>query len=61
MHSDLEDAYGKCSNNDIVIVMADMNAKVGSEQDPLKENVGGLGERMNEASCGWSGAQPMNN
>ena len=36
-YSDLEDAYGKCSNQDIVIFMDDMNAEVGSEQDPLKE------------------------
>ena len=61
-YSDLEDAYGKCGSQDIVIVMGDMNAKVGSEQDPLK----GIYEIMdwvnvmNEATCGWSGAQPLN-
>ena len=46
-YSDLEDAHKKCGNQDIVIVMGDLNAKVGGEQDPLQEIVGkhGLGER----------------
>ena len=46
-YSDLEDAYKKCGNQDIVIVMGDLNAKVGGEQDPLQEIVRklGLGER----------------
>ena len=46
-YSDLEEAYKKCGNRDIVIVMGDLNAKVGGEQDPLQEIVGkhGLGER----------------
>ena len=46
-YSDLEDAYMKCGNQDIVIVMGDLNAKVGGEQNPLQEIVGkhGLGER----------------
>ena len=46
-YSDLEDTYKKCGNQDIVIVMGDLNAKVGGEQDPLQEIVGkhGLGER----------------
>ena len=46
-YSDLEDAYKKCGNQNIVIVMGDLNAKVGSEQDTLQEIVGkhGLGER----------------
>ena len=46
-NSDLEDAYKKCGNQDIVIVMGDPNAKVGGEQDSLQEIVGkhGLGER----------------
>ena len=41
--------YGKCGNQDIVIVMGDMNGnecnmnEVGSEQGPLKEIVGGHG------------------
>ena len=54
VYSDLEDAYGNCGNQDIVIVMGDMNAKVGSEQDPLKQIVGGhgLGER-NERGNLW--------
>ena len=45
--SDLEDAYKKCGNQDIVIVMGDLNAKIGDEQDPLQEIVGkhGLRER----------------
>ena len=42
-YSALEEEYGKCGNQYIVIVMGDMNAKVGSEQDPLKEIVGGHG------------------
>ena len=46
-YSDLEDAHKKCGNQDIVIVMGDLNAKVGGEQDPLQEIVRkhGLGER----------------
>ena len=28
-YSDLEDAHKKCGNQDIVIVMGDLNAKVG--------------------------------
>ena len=45
-YSDLEDAYKKCGNQDIVIVMGNLNAKVGGEQDPLQEIVGkhGFGE-----------------
>ena len=45
-YSDLEDAYKKCGNQDIVIVMGALNAKVGGEQDPLQEIVGkyGLGK-----------------
>ena len=39
-YSDLEDAYKKCGNQDIVIVMGDLNVKVGGEQDPLQEIVG---------------------
>ena len=46
-YSDLEDAYKKCGNQDIVIVMGDLNANIGGEKDPLQEIVGkhGLGER----------------
>ena len=46
-YSDLEDAYNKCGNQNRVIVMGDMNTKVGGEQDPLHEMVGkhGPGER----------------
>ena len=48
-NSDLEDAYNKCGNEDIVIIMDVLNAKVGGKQDPLQEIVGkhGLGERNN--------------
>ena len=50
----MEDAYGKCGSQDNVIVMGDMNAIVGSEQDPPKEIVGGhgLGEH-NERGDLW--------
>ena len=46
-YSDLGDAYKKCGNQDIVLVMGDLNVKVGGEQDALQEIVGqhGLGER----------------
>ena len=46
-YSDLEDAHKKYGNQDIVIVMGELNAKVGGKQDPLQEIVGkhGLGER----------------
>ena len=46
-YSNQGDAHKKCGNQDIVIVMGDLNAKVGGEQDPLQEIVGkhGLGER----------------
>ena len=46
-YSHLEEAHKKCGNQDIVIAMGDLNAKVGGEQDPLQEIVGkhGLGER----------------
>ena len=44
-----------------MIVMGDMNAKVGSEQDPLKEmyEVMDWENVKSEETCGWSGAQPM--
>ena len=32
LYCDMEDAYGKCDSQDIVIVMSNMNVKVGSEQ-----------------------------
>ena len=35
IYSDLEDTYKKCGNQGIVIVMGDLHAKVGGEQDPL--------------------------
>ena len=45
-YSDLEDAYKKCGNQDSVIVMGNLNAKVGGKQDRLQEIVGkhGLGK-----------------
>ena len=42
-YRDLEDAYRKCGYQNIVIVMGDMNVKVGSEQDSLNYIVGGHG------------------
>ena len=61
LYSDLEDAYGKCGRHDIVIVIGDINAEVGSEQDLLKEIVGVIywENVMNEATCGCCGAQRM--
>ena len=46
-YSDLEDAHKKCGNQDIVIDVGALNAKVGGEQDPLQGIVGkhGFGER----------------
>ena len=44
-YSDQEDAYKTCGHQDIVIVMGDLNAKVGGEQDPLQEIVGNHGLR----------------
>ena len=38
-YSDMEDVYKKCGNHDIVIVMGDLNAKVGGEQDQLQETL----------------------
>ena len=53
-YSDLDDAHKACGSQDMVIVMGDMNAKVGREQDPLREVVGrfGLGQR-NERGDLW--------
>ena len=53
-YNDLEDAYKKCSNQDIVIVMYDLNSKVGGEHDPLQEIVGkhGLEERNDRGDLG---------
>ena len=40
-------AYKHCKSQDMIIMMGDLNAKVGKEQDPLNVTVGphGLGER----------------
>jgi len=54
-YNDLEDAYNHCKSQDMVIIMGDLNAKVGKEQDPLRVIVGphGLGER-NERGDLWT-------
>ena len=53
-HKDLDDAYQQCGSQEMVVVMGDLNAKVGTEQDPQKVVVGqhGLGER-NEQGDLW--------
>ena len=45
-YNDLDDAYKQCGSQEMVVVMGDLNAKVGTEQDPQKVVVGkhGLGE-----------------
>ena len=53
-YSDLEDEYAKCGSQDIGFVIGGMNAKVGSEQDTLKEIVEGHGLReRNERGDLW--------
>ena len=46
-YNDLDDAYKQCGSQEIVVVMGDLNAKAGTEQDPQKVVVEqhGLGER----------------
>ena len=46
-YDDLDAAYKMCGSQEIKIVMGDLNAKVGTEQNPLREVVGrcGLGSR----------------
>ncbi len=53
-YDDLNKAYKHCGSQDVIVVMGDLNAKVGNEQDPMKEIVGphGLGER-NERGDMW--------
>ena len=36
LHNDLDDAYKQCGSQKMVLVMGDLNAKVGTEQDPQK-------------------------
>ena len=54
-HDDLHAAYTMCGSQEIKIVMGDLNAKVGTEQDPLREVVGRyeLGSR-NERGYMWA-------
>ena len=53
-YNDLDDAYKQCGSQEMVVVMGDLYAKVGTEQDPQKVVVGqhGLGER-NERGDLW--------
>ena len=46
-YNDLDSAHKQAGSQDMTIVMGDLNAKVGNEQDPLLEVVGrhGLGSR----------------
>ena len=46
-YNDLDDAYKLCGGQEMVVVMGDLNAKVGTEQDQQKVVVGqhGRGER----------------
>ena len=54
VNSGLDSAHRECGNQDIEIVMGDLNAKAGSEQDPLKEIVGmnGHGRRNDRETYG---------
>ena len=53
-YNDLDDAYKQCGSQEMVMVMGDLNAKVGTEQDQQKVVVGqhGLGE-LNERGDLW--------
>ena len=53
-YNDLDDAYKQCDSQEMIVVMGDLNAKVGTEQDSQKVVVGqhGLGER-NERGDLW--------
>ena len=53
-YNDLDDAYKQCGSQEMVVVMGDLNAKVGIEQGPQKVVVGqhGLGKR-NERGDLW--------
>ena len=44
-YNDLDDAYKQCGSQELVVVMGDLNAKVGTEQDPQKV-VGERNERV---------------
>ena len=39
-YNDLDYAYKQCGGQEMVVVMGDLNAKVGTEQDPRKVVVG---------------------
>ena len=53
-YNDLDSAHKQAGSQDMTIVMGDLNAKVGNEQDPLLEVAGrhGLGSR-NERGDIW--------
>ena len=53
-YDDLDAAYKLCGSQEMKIVMGDLNAKLGTEQDPLREVVGryGVGSR-NERGDMW--------
>ena len=35
-YNNLDDAYKQCGSQEMIVVMGDLNAKVGTEQDPQK-------------------------
>ena len=53
-YNELDDAYKQCGSQEMVVVIGDLYAKLGTEQDPQKVVVGqhGLGER-NERGDLW--------
>ena len=51
-YNDLDDAYKQCGSQKMVVVMGDLNVKVGTEQEPQKVVVGQHGER-NERGDLW--------
>ena len=52
---DLEVAYTHCTSQDMIIIMGDLNAKIGKVQDPLKVTV--LDNAMKDVTCRQSGVQ----
>ena len=51
-YDDLDAAYKLCGSQEMKIVMGDLNAKVGTEQDPFREVVGSWAAAMNVEICG---------